>query len=526
MRADRDEPHAHRDLGALERENLALRAENVALRELCLAGAAAKRRAALDRAALDEILGSRAWAFVTRARRFVSPLARSRPGVIGDGARWDRRSGGGRRPSRATRPRLKVSVIVPCYNHSPFLEERLRSIFDQTYPPHEIIFLDDGSSDESVAVARRLASASPVPFRVVLNESNGGSTFRQWLEGIDRAGGDLVWIAESDDSCRPELLERLVPAFRDPEVALAYCQSAMIGPDGRLYAPDYIADTEDLAPIRWRYRYCVAGHEEVELALSQRNTIPNASAVVFRRPAAIEERADLEALRLAGDWLFYAMRIRRGRIAYIPEPLNAHRHHERTVRSSLERAIELFEEQMLVKRRIFEAFPVTPSTISGSIAHSFAEYARRTPEAGARTPLTGHPRLRGHIDRIRELTRARQPARVDRRILVVLSGLSNASECRAAIRQASELAGHYRVYLCNALPGVLDPRAAPRVDARIVLLEGTLGIRPWSWDDEPAASDRRAGIIADLIAFHRIDAIHAVGAAAERLVTAAGQHTG
>ena len=152
---------------------------------------------------------------------------------------------------------LKVSVIVPNFNHAPYLEERLRSIFRQTYPPHEVLFLDDASSDESVEVARRLASDSPVPFRLVLNESNSGSTFRQWLKGIDLAEGDLVWIAESDDTCRPEMLERLVPEFLDPEVTLAYCQSAIIGPDGRRYAEDYLSVTEDLSPTRWRYPYSV-----------------------------------------------------------------------------------------------------------------------------------------------------------------------------------------------------------------------------------------------------------------------------
>ena len=50
-----------------------------------------------------------------------------------------------------------------------------------------------------------------MPFHVVVNETNSGSTFRQWLKGIALATGDLIWIAESDDACRPEFLERLVP---------------------------------------------------------------------------------------------------------------------------------------------------------------------------------------------------------------------------------------------------------------------------------------------------------------------------
>ena len=218
---------------------------------------------------------------------------------------------------------LKVSVIVPNYNHARYLEERLRSIFEQTHRPHEILFLDDASSDESVDVARRLAAESPVPFQLILNPANSGSTFRQWLKGIDLACGDLVWIAESDDVCKPELLERLVPEFFDPEVALAYCQSAMIGPDGQKYAEDYISLTNDISVTHWRHPYSIPALEEVELALSQRNTIPNASAVVFRKRADIDCRADLERMRLAGDWLFYATQIRGGRISFVADALNS-----------------------------------------------------------------------------------------------------------------------------------------------------------------------------------------------------------
>ena len=92
----------------------------------------------------------------------------------------------------------------------PYLEERIESIIDQTLRPHEIIFLDDASPDDSVEIARRLARRSTVPIQIVVNEQNNGSTFRQWLKGLSLATGDLVWIAESDDSAHPYLLERLV----------------------------------------------------------------------------------------------------------------------------------------------------------------------------------------------------------------------------------------------------------------------------------------------------------------------------
>ena len=359
--------------------------------------------------------------------------------------------------------------------------------------------------------------------------ANSGSTFRQWLKGIDLAAGDLVWIAESDDTCRPELLERLVPEFVDPEVMLAYCQSAIIGPDGREYAADYLACTEDLSPTRWRYPYCVAGREEVELALSQRNTIPNASAVVFRKPADLDEREDLERLRLGGDWLFYAMRIRRGKIAYVPESLNGHRHHDRTVRNAFERAVALFEEQLAVKARIFESFPVSAGAISCSMARSFVEYIDRTRDLGPRPSMTEHPRL-SPADRSAALhlpDQAGRPAgrpHPDRPL-----GRDPGRGAGQLIHLANDLAARFPVFLCNALPGVLDPLAVEGIDERIVPLEGTLGILPWTWDGDPriepdareAMSSRRAEVVRELIRFHGIDVIQSCGPWAARLLSAA-----
>ncbi len=371
---------------------------------------------------------------------------------------------------------LKVSVIVPNYNHASYLEERLRSVFAQTHPPHEILFLDDASSDESVAVARRLAAESPVPFHLILNETNSGSTFRQWLKGIDLASGDLVWIAESDDACRPEFLERLVPEFFDPAVTLAYCQSASIGPVGQKQADDYLWLTNEISLTHWRHPYSVPGLEEVELALSQRNTIPNASAVLFRKRAGLDCRADLEWMRLAGDWLFYATQIHGGRISFVPEVLNSHRHHERSVRHAFERALELVHEQLHVKARIFDTFSISARAISRSVSTSVAEYIYRSKSLGLDWPsLTGQPRLEALLERIRSALRARQQPPRDLRILMVLSGTDRPSSQEAAVRLANTLAGSFHVFLCSARPWMPEPE----VDERITWLEGTLGMTFW-----------------------------------------------
>ena len=126
-----------------------------------------------------------------------------------------------------------VSVVVPNFNYARYLRRRLESIWAQTFPIHEILLLDDASTDDSEAVIAALVTEFPVPVRVVRNEVNSGSVARQWARGVTLAQGDLVWIAEADDVAEPGFLAATVAAFDDPEIVLSYCESRMIDENGR-----------------------------------------------------------------------------------------------------------------------------------------------------------------------------------------------------------------------------------------------------------------------------------------------------
>ena len=120
-----------------------------------------------------------------------------------------------------------MSIVVPNFNHRQFLPERFNSIFAQTYRNIEICFLDDASGDDSVEYVRGLAS--PFRLNIDVNKENSGSAFRQWARGLSLTRGEFVWIAEADDSCAPEFLERLVAlARRNPSAGFVYSQSRII----------------------------------------------------------------------------------------------------------------------------------------------------------------------------------------------------------------------------------------------------------------------------------------------------------
>jgi glycosyltransferase involved in cell wall biosynthesis len=213
-----------------------------------------------------------------------------------------------------------VTVIVPNYNHEKYLPQRLNSIANQTFRDLEIILLDDYSTDNSLEVLRDFEAGEPRA-RLITNESNSGSTFKQWKKGILEARGKYVWIAESDDSAEPQLIEKLVSNLEsDPNINLASCQLNMMDPEGNLLGmpDDWLGE---LDPVRWKTSYVNRGMDEIRQYLSKKNTILNASGVVFRRFEGIESLVDV-SMRLCADWLFWARLMSLGKIAYCAEPLN------------------------------------------------------------------------------------------------------------------------------------------------------------------------------------------------------------
>ncbi len=125
-----------------------------------------------------------------------------------------------------------VSVIIPNYNHARYLEQRLDSVFGQTYPNFEVIILDDCSTDNSMEVINRYKDNSHLS-QVVLNETNSGNTFKQWDKGISLAKGEIIWIAESDDYCELNLLAELIKAYTSkPNIVLAYAPVVFVNEDG------------------------------------------------------------------------------------------------------------------------------------------------------------------------------------------------------------------------------------------------------------------------------------------------------
>ena len=106
-----------------------------------------------------------------------------------------------------------VSVVMTTYNGEKYLGEQIESILCQTYPIHELIIQDDGSTDQTVAIARKYEKTYP-QVKVFVNEKNIGLNLNFQTVAM-RATGDFVAISDQDDVWYPEKIERQIAAIGD-----------------------------------------------------------------------------------------------------------------------------------------------------------------------------------------------------------------------------------------------------------------------------------------------------------------------
>ncbi len=250
----------------------------------------------------------------------------------------------------------EVSVVVPNYNYEAYLPERLKSIKNQNFQDFEIILLDDASSDKSAEVLEAFAKTR-FGTKVVVNTENSGSPFAQWLKGMDLAQADLIWLAEADDYCEAELLTTLLPHFDDRNMCIASCASVPVTANGEHigdYRPLYL---NRIAEGRWDKDYRATDHQEADSGLGIANTIPNASAVMFRKfvpdDAFVEQ---VTQMRLCGDWFFYIRAMKGGFLGFSKDALNFHRRHSNTVTHNVEGSVQYFDELAQVRTYIGQTY--------------------------------------------------------------------------------------------------------------------------------------------------------------------------
>jgi glycosyltransferase involved in cell wall biosynthesis len=156
---------------------------------------------------------------------------------------------------------MRATVLIGCWNNAATLERAARSILSQTLEDIELIVVDDGSTDESLEVARSLGDER---VRCLALSHRGIS--RSLNAGLHEARAPFVAIQDADDWSEPERLEREVAVLESaPDVAVVGCRMHEVDEDGRPLAPRTSFRAGDVGDVLMRF-----------------NPIPNTSACLRR----------------------------------------------------------------------------------------------------------------------------------------------------------------------------------------------------------------------------------------------------
>ncbi len=240
----------------------------------------------------------------------------------------------------------KVSVIIPIYKVENYIADTVRSVLEQTYQNFELLIVDDGSPDGSVAVCQQFTD----PRIKVIRQNNRGLAGAR-NTGIRHAQGDYLALLDGDDLWLPNKLEKHVDHLDEfPNVGVSFSRSAFINEAGSPLGTYTMPKLQQIEPS--------------DLLID--NPIGNGSAAILRREtmAAIAFESNLngseetsyfdEHFRQAEDlecWLRVAIQTE-WQIAGIPDALTLYRVNSEGLSANLLKQFD-FLEAVIEKTRTY-----------------------------------------------------------------------------------------------------------------------------------------------------------------------------
>ena len=229
----------------------------------------------------------------------------------------------------------KLTIILPSYNHSEFLYERLNSIYNQTYKNWEAIIIDDYSTDNSLQIISDFLRKNP-DFKVkhfIVNEKNSGSGYFSWQKGIELAETEYIWIAETDDYSDPHFLEEMIKILdSNQQITLAFCGTNYVENNKIIY--NSVNRTQDLFVENDAYKII---DKSVFFERMPFNTyITNGSSVVFRKPKVTVPDAIFEN-RQCSDIFLWTYLLENSSFIFFNKKLNFFRRHKGSTSTFLQK---------------------------------------------------------------------------------------------------------------------------------------------------------------------------------------------
>jgi glycosyltransferase involved in cell wall biosynthesis len=210
-----------------------------------------------------------------------------------------------------------VSVCIPSYNHARYLSDTIESVLEQTYPNIEIIIVDDGSTDDSLAIARQYAELHPDKIHVYTHPDQKNHGISATVNYAFSLSQGAFWSGlPSDDMLLPEKIEKQVKYLEsNPDIGFVYSYAGGVNDEGIPLGGSYRWLGEDIScepdPV-----FTLLGGNRIYgmTVLARRETIAQTG----------EHKLDL----IYSDWEFWIRLLLQTKVGFIREPLVKYRIHD------------------------------------------------------------------------------------------------------------------------------------------------------------------------------------------------------
>ena len=204
----------------------------------------------------------------------------------------------------------KISVVIPSYNRAEYISATIDSILAQTYEDFEIVFIDDGSTDNTAEIVKTYMDKD-IRVKYFKQRNSERAVARSY--GITLSMGDYICLVDSDDIWYPKKLEvQLAVMEENPDVILSYASVNRIDMQGKTVGS---AARQHEGYTGW-----------VFFELLKRNFIPSVTPMIRKETLAKVGEQNTEFIPYE-DWDFWLRLSREGKFFHIVEPLGAYRLH-------------------------------------------------------------------------------------------------------------------------------------------------------------------------------------------------------
>lgn len=223
-----------------------------------------------------------------------------------------------------------VSVIVPCYNCKKYIWQNVKTLCKQTVMPKEILLINDGSTDGTLATLKEIERLYKGLIKVIdIRENKGASYVRNY--GVKNAQGEYILFMDADDIAEPTVLERYYDKLSklnyDVNDRYILCYSAYIQIDEKNNQISDVVRGIQVEPEE------ILGYEFV------RNYI-STSGVLIKKKFFIKSGGFNENLIYSEDWDLWLRLACLGGFAYVDEPLIRVRRHTSNISSNINKMLE------------------------------------------------------------------------------------------------------------------------------------------------------------------------------------------